>query len=511
VLIVGGGYGSRRALEGDRLIPLCERTVIAGKYRLERELASGGMGAVWVARHLQLDEAVAVKFMSATIPQLADARSRFAREARAAARLRSPHVVQVLDHGVDADVPYIVMELLEGEHLGDRLKRQRRLPLRVAATIAAQVGKALGRAHRAGIVHRDLKPANVFLARLDDEEIVKILDFGIAKSLHDEGAEVTGSDVLLGSPQYMSPEQARGSRRTDHRADLWSLGAILYRAVTGVPAFDGVSAVDVIVHICTGPIPVASKVAPDLPPAIDAFFLRALARDPEDRFASAREMTEAAEISAGRRSPDSADDLQTFVMEHRVANNPRARLARLAAASPAEIDAFVERAFGALLEGPFSPTTRCASARTMLPPPLPTGRSPAPVRVALEQLAPGSFGEPCEDDAGSRAKPTAEGAGEDRVPRIPMFPPRPTGMRPIRATHDADDEAVLDEDPSTVSLLIDQGFVALRRGEPDSARRAWQEALDRDPGNRALALNLRRLGSLGATPRGISGARPQRS
>jgi serine/threonine-protein kinase len=162
------------------LIPLCERTVIAGKYRLERELASGGMGAVWVGRHLQLDAPVAVKFMSPVLPQLADARARFAREARAAAKVRGPHVVQVLDHGVDGDVPYIVMELLEGEHLGDRLKRERRLSLRAAASIGVQVGKALGRAHKAGIVHRDLKPANIFLARLDeDEEVVKILDFGI--------------------------------------------------------------------------------------------------------------------------------------------------------------------------------------------------------------------------------------------------------------------------------------------------------------------------------------------
>jgi len=159
---------------------LREGTVIAGKYRLERPLARGGMGAVWVARHLQLDEQVAVKFMDISLPSAADARVRFEREAKSAARIRSPHVVQILDHGVDGEIPYIVMELLEGEHLGTRLKREGRLSLAAAAAITEQVTKALHRAHKAGIIHRDLKPANVFLARVDDDdEIVKILDFGI--------------------------------------------------------------------------------------------------------------------------------------------------------------------------------------------------------------------------------------------------------------------------------------------------------------------------------------------
>ena len=272
------------------MIPLCERTVIAGKYRLQRELAAGGMGAVWVARHLGLDEDVAVKFMSPSLPEQAEARERFAREARAAARVRGPHVVSVLDHGVDGDVPYIVMELLRGEHLGERLRRVGRLPLGAIASIAEQVARALTRAHQAGIVHRDLKPANVFLATLDDEEIVKVLDFGIAKQQGPGVADMTHNDVLMGSPQYMSPEQARGARDIDHRADLWSFGAILFRAVTGTPAFEGASAVDVIVRICAGPPPLPSRVSPRFAPELDAFFARALDRDPARRFGSAREM-----------------------------------------------------------------------------------------------------------------------------------------------------------------------------------------------------------------------------
>ena len=349
------------------------------------------------------------------------------------------------------------------------MKRERRLSLGAAAAIATQVGKALGRAHRAGIVHRDLKPANVFLGQLDDEVIVKILDFGIHKVIGPRDAETTGSEVLMGSPQYMSPEQARGSKSVDHRADLWSLGAILYRALTGVPAFDGVSAVDVIVQICTGAIPLASRVAPDLSPDVDAFFFRALARDPDRRFPSAFEMTEAfaaivSRVERGdsavesRGLPESGDDLLTSVMPRRVA--PTGRLPR-PTASPVEIDAFVERAFGAMLTGAPAPVLGADSVP-------PTTRCP-PVRAFLPT-------------SGTITDPPPSPAG------------RVTGLWSIRAEE-------VPASVSPVSALIDQGFSALRRGEPDSARRAWQEALGMDPSNRALALNLRRLETRGGPRR----------
>ena len=266
-------------------------TVISGKYRLDREFARGGMGSIWLARHIQLDMPVAIKFMDSALPEAADGRARFKREARSAALIRSPHVVQILDHGIDGEVPYIVMELLDGEHLGARLRREGRISLSAAATIATQVAKALRRAHAAGIIHRDLKPANIFLARSDEDEIVKILDFGIAKATaKEEGNEPTKTGVLMGSPNYMSPEQARGSKSIDHRSDLWSLGVILFRAITGEMAFTGDSEVDIILKICVGPLPVPSQVAPDLTPEIDAYFERALAREPAERFQSAREM-----------------------------------------------------------------------------------------------------------------------------------------------------------------------------------------------------------------------------
>jgi serine/threonine-protein kinase len=268
--------------------------VIAGRYLLEAPLARGGMGSIWAARHLRLGSRVAVKFMDPACAADPSSRTRFAREAKAAATLKSPHIVQVHDYGIEAEIPYLVMELLEGEDLHARLGRRGRLSLPEAALLAAPIGKALRRAHEVGIIHRDLKPRNIFLARTDDEEIVKILDFGIAKQI---GASVTGQTTrtgeILGTPHFMSPEQLRGERDVDGRSDLWSLGVILFRATTGQLPFAGEILSLVITKILVDPLPSALQIAPDLPPEIDAFFARALARDRDQRFASAHEMVEA--------------------------------------------------------------------------------------------------------------------------------------------------------------------------------------------------------------------------
>jgi serine/threonine-protein kinase len=269
-------------------------TIIDGKYELVSALGQGGMGSVWTARHRLLDVPVAVKLMSPVLAASADARARFEREAKAAAQLKSPHVVDVRDYGVDGDTPYLVLELLQGEDLGARLKRRPRLAPAEAGVIVAQVCKALTRAHDAGIVHRDLKPANLFLARTDEGEVVKVVDFGIARARTPGLAgDATKTGNILGSPHYMSPEQARGVSDLDHRSDLWSLGVILFRALTGRLPFPGDQVGDIIVKVCSDPIPVASHLAPDLPPGTDSFFERALARDRDQRFASARELAEA--------------------------------------------------------------------------------------------------------------------------------------------------------------------------------------------------------------------------
>ncbi|WP_437753582.1 serine/threonine-protein kinase [Sorangium sp. So ce1389] len=287
-------------------------SVVGGKYRLERPLSRGGMGSVWVARHVNLGSPVAVKFMAPTYAASPTFLARFEREARIAASLQSPHVVYVQDYGIDDDTPYLVMELLQGEDLGTRLERVGRLSLVDATLILMQAGKAIRRAHDAGLVHRDLKPANLFLVRVEEEqdEIVKVLDFGIVK---ETGAhltdEVTRTGELLGSPHYMSPEQVRGEKDIDRRSDLWSLGVILFCAVTGELPFQGDQLGAVIANILVAPLPSASQLAPDLPPAIDAFFARALARDRAQRFQSVGEMLGELRRLAGMASP-SIPDLQ---------------------------------------------------------------------------------------------------------------------------------------------------------------------------------------------------------
>jgi serine/threonine-protein kinase len=273
---------------------LAEGAVIAGRYRLEKRLAMGGMGSLWTAQHTQLDTLLAIKFMDPNHAGSATGRQRFEREAKMAASLKSAHVVQVHDYGVEDDRPYIVMELLQGEDLSKRLKRERRLSLQVTSGILTQIARGLRRAHDAGLIHRDLKPPNIFMARSDDDEVVKILDFGIAKDTTEARlGEGTKTGELMGSPHFMSPEQIRGSRDIDHRSDLWSLGVILFRAITGALPFQGDAIGAVIAHILADPIPAPSSVHPGLSPAVDAYFARAFAREREGRFQSAREMAEA--------------------------------------------------------------------------------------------------------------------------------------------------------------------------------------------------------------------------
>jgi serine/threonine-protein kinase len=287
------------------MFEIAEGRILAGKYALERPLARGGMGVVWVVRHVQLDAMMAAKFMGMSTVASPTARSRFEREARAAAQLSSPHVVQVHDYGVEADTPYLIMELLRGEDLGARLRRMARLSPAAVSEMLSQAARALRRAHDAGIVHRDLKPGNVFLARNDDVEVVKLLDFGIAKTTKYTAAEeATKSGQILGSIHYMSPEQVRSPAEVDHRTDLWALAAIAYRSLAGEYPFPSDDVYSAILSICDDPLVPPSRHAPGLTREIDRFFERALAKDPAARFQTAPELAAAfAEAAAVRLAP----------------------------------------------------------------------------------------------------------------------------------------------------------------------------------------------------------------
>jgi serine/threonine-protein kinase len=259
---------------------------------LVRKLGAGGMGSVWLAHDLALDSSCALKLIDAEKSQSNEVRLRFEREAKAAAQLRGPHVVDVFDHGEWNNVLFIAMEYLEGEDLGARLDRVG--PLEPAETyrIVAHVARALTRAHAHGIVHRDLKPENVFLVQSDEGEVAKVLDFGIAK--HDAYSlqgKATQTGSFLGTPYYVSPEQARG-RSTDHRSDLWSLGIIAFQCLTGKPPFESDALGELMGLILYEDLPIPTLKNPALPAALDAWWERAAARDREERFQSAKELAD---------------------------------------------------------------------------------------------------------------------------------------------------------------------------------------------------------------------------
>jgi serine/threonine protein kinase len=274
--------------------------MVTSNIRLARPLGEGGMGAVWVAEHQSLRTNVVVKFMARDLVNSADAISRFSREAAAASQVKSPHVVQMLDHGLTEDgTPYIVMELLEGHDLEQQIRLHGKLDPKEVVAIIAQLSRALTKAHERGIVHRDIKPSNVFLLDAGGGELfVKLLDFGIAKSPE---AGIAGSTTrtgsFVGSPYYMSPEQVVGAKTIDHKTDLWSLGVVTFEALTAEKPFYAETVGALALKIHRDPLPLMTKANPALPAALDAWFARACAREPAERFASAKEMAERLSIA----------------------------------------------------------------------------------------------------------------------------------------------------------------------------------------------------------------------
>jgi eukaryotic-like serine/threonine-protein kinase len=270
--------------------------VIGDRYRLEEPLERGAMGSVWRAEQIRLRAPVALKFLDPSLIGDPEMHDRFMQEARSAAAVRSVHVVQIFDYGSEGNVPYIAMELLEGENLNARLSSRGTLTPAELNKIFSEVARGIGKAHAMGVIHRDVKPGNIFIAREGEHEVTKLIDFGIAKVKADalKFTQIVGTQLgtLLGTPQYMSPEQVRGSSTVDHRTDLWALAIIACECLTGRYPFSGTTIGDLTVQICTEKPSAPSSLGP-VPPGFDQWFFKGTSKKPVKRFGSVEEMAEA--------------------------------------------------------------------------------------------------------------------------------------------------------------------------------------------------------------------------
>ncbi|MBX3186655.1 MAG: serine/threonine protein kinase [Labilithrix sp.] len=277
--------------------------VVADKYEIGRPLGKGGMGVVLEARHKKLGQRVAIKFLMPDALASEEALVRFDREARAAALLRSPYVVRVQDVDTTEDgLPFIVMEYVEGRDLGSEIRSRGKIPVAEAVDWALQACAGLAEAHARGIVHRDIKPSNLYLCREATGQVVKVMDFGVSKLLGSKGEiDLTSAETAVGTPSYMAPEQLISARAIDHRVDVWAMGVVLYRAVSGRLPFIGENPTTLAIAIATAaPAPLA-EVAPEVPRGLASAVMRALQREPDARYADMIELGRALEPFGTRR------------------------------------------------------------------------------------------------------------------------------------------------------------------------------------------------------------------
>ncbi len=404
-------------------------TVIAGRFKLVRELGTGAMGTVWLADHLTLDLRCAVKFMGTEASRAQNYRARFELEARAIAQLHGPNVVRVLDYDVHQGTPFIAMEFLQGEDLAARLQRVGKLDPATTYRIIAQVARGLSKAHEAGIVHRDLKPENIFLAEEDEGEVAKLVDFGIAKmasfALADGLADRTQAGSLLGTPAYMSPEQARGLSDIDHRSDLWSLAVITFECLTGRLPFQSEALGDLFAQIMFDPLPVPSKVERTLPADFDWWWARAALRNTEGRFGSARELSDALGVAlrirnAGVEDVDVARTADGLVRV--VAVGPRVRPSKIVVGCVALAVGVLVALLSAVRIGPrvanagVDGAAKVETVQIARPPPPPEAIPTALVREASSVRTP---------EAPAAVDPTAEATAQSHPRSRASAPPAP--------------------------------------------------------------------------------------
>ncbi len=300
--------------------------ILEGKYRILGQIGAGGMAVIYEAEHLVIRREVAIKVLHAAALAKPDLIERFEREAQAAGHVESDHVVEVFDFGrLEDGSPFMVMEKLVGETLGDRLRRVRTLTPEALTPLVLQLLTGLEAAHAAGVIHRDLKPSNVFI--LDEKaghrDFVKLIDFGISKLLEYSDPEFTSTGVLLGSPTYIAPEQADSSRAADARSDLYSLGVIMYKALAGQPPFDAGSLREVLVKVLMSAPPPLLEVAPSVDAAFAKIVMRTMAREPSHRFQTAGELRAALEAWRAGQPVDFALPAAEVTLTDRLGAAPR--------------------------------------------------------------------------------------------------------------------------------------------------------------------------------------------
>ncbi|MFZ5890393.1 MAG: serine/threonine-protein kinase [Myxococcota bacterium] len=301
--------------------------LLADKYRIEQVLGQGGMGVVVQATHVQLDERVAIKFLLPAALANEEAVARFAREARAAVKIKSEHVARVIDVGTLATgCPYMVMEYLHGGDLSQVIQQRGPLPIEEAVDYVLQASEALAEAHALGIVHRDLKPANLFhTRRADGSSCIKVLDFGISKitGLSGSGADLgmTKTSTVMGSPLYMSPEQMASSRNVDARTDIWSLGIILYELLAGRVPFVADTMPQLCAMILQQTAPPLRSVRPDAPEALQAVLAHCLEKDPTRRFSNIAELASALLPFASRGGRNSVERISRVITAAGISSN----------------------------------------------------------------------------------------------------------------------------------------------------------------------------------------------
>jgi hypothetical protein len=299
------------------------------KYVVDAVIGRGGMGAVYRVTHAELGNKFALKVMDERIVGSSEGHARFLREARAAARIDHPNVIRVLDHARDPEIgSYLVMELLSGTSLDRVIAKEGQLAQERAIDIALQIGDALGAAHEQGIVHRDLKPANVFLTQQRGAEVVKVMDFGVAKLVADGSTLLTRPGSVIGTPLYMSPEQWDNDT-IDARSDVYSFGVVLYEMLTGRVPFRGNGITEVAKNLATMEPPPPRSLRPELSSAIEAVVLRCLSKKKEDRYPSMRDVSDA--LVHARQSRSGHDSLVT-ARSHARARSRRTRTVLVAAA-----------------------------------------------------------------------------------------------------------------------------------------------------------------------------------